>query len=141
MLFEKLGTRTEVPKNAKAAVVLRLNVVKDDSGSYVSVANDDGECSARDFRPARMLGTSKRRSVSLFTSHIGARTENIKTSGFGMSHIVDSYASDPLAETVGQNVEISWCRLERHTKIAETSCSGETNTISGSSRPGMHSRM
>ena len=34
MLFGKLGTRTEVPKNAKAAVVLRLDVVKDDSGSF-----------------------------------------------------------------------------------------------------------
>ena len=34
VLFETLGTRTEVPKNAKAAVVPRLDVVNNDSGSY-----------------------------------------------------------------------------------------------------------
>ena len=42
-----------------------------------SVANDGGECSGLDFRTARMTGTSKRRSVSLYSSQIGARTQNI----------------------------------------------------------------
>ena len=89
-------------------VVLRGNVVKDDSGSYAmfteagipSVSNDGGKSSGRDSQTTRMIRKSKRRSViSLLPSQKGRRSDIIDTCGIGMPDIVGSTTSDKDQDT------------------------------------------
>ena len=85
-------------KNTKGRVVLRRDIVKDDSGSYalfcwtriISITNDRSKSHGYHLKIACLRGTSSRHSISFFPSENGRCSQTIENSQFGMSRHLDS---------------------------------------------------
>ena len=91
-------------QKCKGRVVLRGDIVKDDSGSY-AVFIEQGSSASHDSRQdhgyhlqiARLRWTSSRRSISLYPSKNGRCSQIIKKSKIGVSRHLDSSTTTQMA--------------------------------------------
>ena len=89
----------------KGRVVLRGDIVKDDSGSYAvftetrifSISNDSRQNHGYHLQIARLRWTSSRRSLSLYPSKNGRYSQIIENSNIGESRHLDSSTTTQMA--------------------------------------------
>ena len=94
----------------KGRVVLRGDIVKDDSGSYAvfieqgsfSITDDSRKSHGHYFKTTRMRRTSSRRSVRLHPGQNGRCTNGIKHSKVRLSRYLDTSTKAQMAKIVVQ---------------------------------------
>ena len=94
----------------KGRVVLRSDIVKDDSGSYATVTEQGS--SASQMTAAKVMDiisrlpgwrwTSSRRSISFFPSENGRCSQSVQNSQIGMSRHLDSSTTTQMAKIMVQ---------------------------------------
>ena len=95
----------------KGRVVLRGDIVKDNSGSYAefteqgwifSISNDSSKDHGYHLQIAWLRWTSSRRSIGLYPSENGRRINVIKNSHIGVSRYLDSSTTTQMAKIMVQ---------------------------------------
>ena len=95
----------------KRRVVLRGDIVKDDSGSYavfihrtriISFLNDSSNSHGYHLQISRLRWTSSGRSICLYPSENGRCSQTIENSKIGMSRHLDSSTTTQMAQIMVQ---------------------------------------